>query len=357
MIVSCLASPFLAAKTGSKSPNILVLFADDQGWADLGIQGVNQEIKTPQLDKLARDGALCTRGYVTAPQCQPSRAGLNAGCYQQRFGVDNNTTGPMPLEVVTLPERLKKAGYVTGMVGKWHLDLHEGERDKPKGPDPLFGPWNQGYDEYFKGELGFVANYDLNGKDYEDPQHPVSRDPNKFRVVVQTEAALAFLDRRKKNTEQPWFLYVAWFAPHAPIESPEPWFSQTPADLPLQRRQALAMIGAMDDGCEKIRNKLKEMGVEKDTLIFYISDNGAPLKEKAWNGSSNLPCVGEKGMLTDGGVREPYIVTWPGTIPAGKIYDKPVSSLDVAATAVALAGLPSDPGLDGANLIPFLAGT
>ncbi|MGB8168520.1 MAG: sulfatase-like hydrolase/transferase, partial [Chthoniobacteraceae bacterium] len=155
--------------------------------------------------------------------------------------------------------------------------------------------------------------------------------------------------------EQPWFLYLAWYAPHVPLESPEPWFSRTPENLPLPRRQALAMIAGMDDGLGRIRAKLHEMGVEKDTLIFFIGDNGAPLGD-AWNGSLNLPLIGQKGMLAEGGIRTPFIAAWPGRLPAGSTYDQPVINLDVAATAVALAGLPRDKKLDGVNLIPFVTG-
>jgi uncharacterized sulfatase len=140
------------------------------------------------------------------------------------------------------------------------------------------------------------------------------------------------------------------------LESPEPWFSKTPAHLPKERRQALAMIAAMDDGVGLLRKKLRAMGQEKNTLIFFIGDNGAPLKTGAWNGSLNLPLIGEKGMLTDAGVRVPFVAAWPGNLPGGIVFDHPVSSLDVGATAVALAGLPHDAGLDGVNLMPFLTG-
>ncbi|MCB1089362.1 MAG: sulfatase-like hydrolase/transferase, partial [Verrucomicrobiae bacterium] len=178
---------------------------------------------------------------------------------------------------------------------------------------------------------------------------------DRFRVVVQTEAALSFLDRRAGNPEQPWFLYLAWYAPHVPLESPEPWFSRTPENLPLKRRQALSMIAGMDDGLGRIREKLKAMGQEENTLIFFIGDNGAPLGP-VWDGSINLPMIGQKGMVAEGGVRVPFVAAWPGHLPAGTVYDHPVISLDVAATAAALAGLPEDPRLDGVNLVPFLTG-
>lgn len=342
--------------SGADKPNILLIYTDDHGWADLGAQGVDQDIRTPHLDQLARAGVRFARGYVSAPQCVPSRAGVITGRYQQRFGVEDNSKGPLPLAELTIAERLKPAGYVTGQVGKWHLDIGGAKGTKREvrvKPDHM--PHAQGFDEYWRGEMRqFYASHDLKGKPFADAPHLVT--DTRFRIVVQTEGVLSFLDRRAAESRRPWFLYLAWFAPHVPLESPEPWFSQTPAHLPLERRQALAMIAAMDDGLGRIRAKLRAMGAEKDTLIFFIGDNGAPVKKGAWDGSLNLPLIGEKGMLTDGGIRTPFVAAWPGRIPAGQVYPHPVISLDVAATAVALAGLPHDNQLDGVNLMPFLTG-
>ncbi|SKA93346.1 uncharacterized sulfatase [Prosthecobacter debontii] len=338
----------------AKAPNILLIYSDDHGWADLAIQGVDPDIRTPNLDQLARDGVRFSRGYVSAPQCVPSRAGVITGTHQNRFGVEDNRLGPLPLDVLTLPERLKGAGYITGMCGKWHLDL-AGEKKRGQKSEPLIThmPQAHGFDEYWRGEMRqYYASHDLAGNPL--PKAPVLVQDPRFRVVVQTEAALSFLNRRAQKPEQPWFLYLAWYAPHVPLESPEPWFSQTPTYLPKERRQALAMIAAMDDGLGQLRAKLKAMGVEKDTLIFFIGDNGAPTKKGAWNGSLNRPLIGEKGMLTDGGVRVPFLVCWPQTLPGGKVYAQPVVNLDVAATAVALAGLPHDAALDGVDLMPYL---
>lgn len=350
--VLSVGSSLFAAK-----PNILLIYSDDHGWADLGAQGVNAEIKTPNLDQLARDGVRFSRGYVSAPQCVPSRAGVITGRYQQRFGVEDNGKGPLPLEELTIAERLKPAGYLTGQVGKWHLDLGakgEGNNKRVMRALPDHMPHGQGFDEYWRGELRqFYASHDLQGQPFADAPHLVADE--RFRVIVQTEAALSFLNRRAAKPEQPWFLYLAWYAPHVPLDSPEPWFSQTPASLPKERRQALSMIACMDDGLGRIRQKLSEMGAEKNTLIFFIGDNGAPLGG-AWNGSLNLPLIGQKGMLAEGGIRTPFVAAWPGTLPAGATYDKPVISLDVAATAVALAGQPHDEKLDGVNLMPFVTG-
>ncbi len=347
-----LSSAFAA---DARKPNILLIYSDDHGWADLGAQGVDKDIRTPNLDQLARDGVRFARGYVTAPQCVPSRAGVLTGRYQQRFGVEDNGKGPLPLAELTIAERLKPAGYLSGQVGKWHLDIGgDKQGDKAARIQPAHLPHGQGFDEYWCGTLGrYHASHDLKGQPLADAPQLVT--DARFRVVVQTDAALSFLDRRAAKPEQPWFLYLAWFAPHVPLDSPEPWFSQTAAHLPKERRQALAMIAAMDDGLGRIRAKLKAMNADRDTLIVFIGDNGAPLKAGAWNGSLNLPLTGEKGMLTDGGIRTPFLAAWPGKIPAGQVFEHPVSALDVAATAVALAGQPQDK-LDGVNLLPFVTG-
>ncbi|MBI5684971.1 MAG: sulfatase-like hydrolase/transferase [Verrucomicrobia bacterium] len=336
-------------------PNILLIYTDDHGWADVGAQGVDRDIRTPNLDQLARDGVIFKRGYVTAPQCTPSRAAVITGIYQNRFGVEHNGIS-MKSEVVTLPERLKTAGYVTGMSGKWHLDVENPDKKQPRKHKvvPELAPHFQGFDEYFNGSMqDYTASHALDGTPFPDAPRKV-RD-ERCRVVIQTEAALSFLERRAAKPGQPWFLYLAFMAPHVPLESPEPWFSKTPAHLPKERRQALTLIGAIDDGVGRIRVKLKEMGAEKNTLIFFIGDNGAPLGG-AWDGSINLPMRGQKGMLSEGGIRTPFLAAWPGRIPAGQTYDHPVISLDVAATATASAGLPHDSKLDGVNLMPFLTG-
>jgi arylsulfatase A-like enzyme len=354
-ILALLASPGHAASAERPAgkPNVILIYSDDHGWADLGAQGADPDVRTPHLDALAREGVRFTQGYVTAPQCVPSRAGVLTGRYQQRFGVEDNLKGPLPLAELTLAERLRAAGYVSGQVGKWHLEptgRAEGKRDPAA--EFAYLPGAQGFAEYYSGAMNsFVASHDLRGNRLPDaPQRLTDR---RFRCLWQTDAAVSFLERHVRS---PFFLYLAYYTPHVPLESPEPWFSRTPARLPLERRQALAMLAAMDEGVGRLRARLRELGLERDTLIFFIGDNGAPLKAGAWNGSVNAPLVGEKGMLTEGGVRVPFLAAWPGRLPAGLTYARPVIALDVAATAVAQAGLPADPALDGVNLLPFLTG-
>lgn len=344
--------------SAAQKPNIILIYSDDHGYADLAAQGSIKDIQTPNLDAMAREGVRFNRGYVSAPQCVPSRAGVMTGRYQQRFGVEDNAKGPMPLEELTIAERLKPAGYISCQVGKWHLEpggKSEGGKSAGKRA-PIdhrqFLPLGQGFDEYYTGAMNsFVASHDLKGDKL--PDAPKTLTDDRFRVLWQTDAALSFIDR---HAADPFFLYLAYYTPHVPLASPEPWFSRTPADAPLERRQAMAMIAAMDEGVGRLRRKLRDKGIEKNTLVLFIGDNGAPLTRGAWNGSLNLPLTGEKGMLTDGGIRTPFLAAWPGTLQAGKVYEPPVINLDVAATAVALAGLPHDPKLDGVNLMPYLRG-
>lgn len=359
---------FAVAETSlaADKPNIILIYSDDHGYADLGAQGVNEEIRTPNLDALARDGVRFSRGYVSAPQCVPSRAAVLTGRYQQRFGVEDNGKGPLPLEELTIAEWLKPAGYVSCHVGKWHLETlpgPKGGKAKSASPEggrgPVSQPWTQGFDEYFCGAMNtFAASHDLEGSKL--PRAPQLLTDSRFRCVWQADAAISFIKRHRRD---PFFLYLAFYAPHVPLESPEPWFSETPADAPLERRQALAMIAAMDDGIGRLRGALRDAGIDKNTLIFFIGDNGAPVRRPEWNGSLNRPLVGEKGMLTDGGIRTPFLAAWPGTIPAGQVFEAPVMNLDVAATAVAVAGVAASgrgaraaAALDGVDLMPYVLG-
>ena len=367
-----LVTPAMAAAR----PNIIVIFTDDHGYADLGCQGSLEDIKTPHLDRLASDGVRCTSGYVTAPQCIPSRAGLLAGVYQSRFGVDHNGTIPMPLDKTLITQRLVPAGYATGMVGKWHLDPNHAQSPwirehmpnanpgrRVKIPGQLSRPYmpdQRGFTDAFCGHTNnYLANYDLKGRDVKPARN--MHVPG-YRLDIQTDAALAFIDRHQSD---PFFLYVAYFAPHVPLDATEKYLARFPGEMPRRRRLALAMLSAIDDGVGRIRQRLEDHNLTEDTLIFFISDNGAPLKMgmedkpgngPGWDGSRNDPFVGEKGMLSEGGIRVPFVVAWPGTLPKGKVYEQPVISLDVAATALAVSGQPLAAGLDGINILPYLKG-
>jgi arylsulfatase A-like enzyme len=330
-------------------PNILVIYTDDHGYADLGIQGVRKDIKTPHIDALARSGVVARHGYSTAPQCVPSRAGLLVGKFQGRFNVDHNGESLAGFDKeTTIATRLQKVGYVTAQFGKWHLgptakiDQH--------GFKHVFAQNSQG---------PFSANITLDGQD-----RPMGNLPPELYHVDACSRAAAALIKRYQN--DPFFLYIAYRAPHVPLDAPKKYLDRFPGPMPERRRQALAMISAMDDGVGLIMDTLKKNHLTENTLIFLIGDNGAPLKiTKAdapgggpgWDGSLNDPLNGEKGMLAEGGMHTPFVIAWPGTIPGGQTYTQPVSALDVAATAAALASVPTQPGdLDGVNLIPYLKG-
>lgn len=361
-------------------PNVIIIYTDDHGYADLSCQGIRKDIKTPHTDKLAAEGVRFTAGYCSAPQCRPSRAGLLTGRYQNRFGLEQNGDAGLPWSERTIAERLADAGYVTGMCGKWHLDGAVGSNgDRPDGTrgqrvfnkrgqfrgkrlkNPGFAD-RHGFQEYLCGSMRtYVATHDASGKSLGGKTLLLDR---RFRIDVQAAWAASFINRHAGN-EKPFFLYVPFFAPHVPLEAPEKYLRRFPGKMPRRRRLALAMLSAVDDGVGLISKTLEENGVAANTLVFYISDNGAPLKihkidapggGPGWDGSLNDPWIGEKGMLTEGGIRVPFIARWPARLSEGRVYERPVIALDATATALAAAGLKRDEKTDGVDLVPFLTG-
>jgi uncharacterized sulfatase len=347
------AIPWNILSAKEKNPNIIVIFTDDHGYADLGCQGIMNDVKTPNIDALATSGVRMTSGYVTAPQCGPSRAGLISGQYQTKFGMDKNGDFEKNQELLnrfqtmkTLPRLLKDAGYATGMAGKSHLGSDDSREIMKLGFDKVFfkhsnapGHWNM----------------DLAGRDI-TPQVQTGGD---YHLEQIASFACTFIERFR---DQPFFFYLAFRAPHVPLDATPKYLNRFPDTMPVNRRKALAAISAVDDGVGRIMETLRRNKLEKSTLIFFISDNGAPVgipridDGTHWDGSLNDPMNGEKGMLTEGGIRTPFVMNWKGTIPGGQVYTNPVISLDVAATANALAGLQEDPALDGVNLMPYLTG-
>ncbi len=346
------ASPKQKATT-TKQPNVIVIFTDDHGYSDLSCQGVYDDVKTPHIDALATGGVRMTDGYSTAPQCVPSRGGILSGQYQNRFGLESNpefqdqTVMQRFGDLSTVAERMQSAGYATGMAGKWHL-----------GPDRNIA--EHGFDKTFvknSNAPGFW-NMDLDGKDLK----PTEQTGGGYHLDLIADFACAFIDRHK---DQPFYFYLAPRAPHVPLDAPPHYLKRFPGKMPERRRQALAMLSAVDDGVGRIMETLRKNQLEENTLIFLIGDNGAPLKihkldapggGPGWDGSLNDPMNGEKGMLAEGGIRTPFVAYWKGTIPGGQIYRHPVISIDTTASAIALAGLPDDPQLDGVNLLPYLTG-
>lgn len=355
----------------NKKANIIIIFTDDHGYADLSCQGYESDVKTPHLDRLAKEGVRFTDGYVTAPQCCPSRAGLLTGRDQNRFGFISNGHGPLPVSEKTIADHLGNAGYTTGMVGKWHLEPNQSDKafyekhqiKNGKIPPTLearFHPHARGFQETFFGYLNsYSATYDLQGKRFDRPKQIKTTGD---RLERQSEAALRFIDL---HHEKPFFLYLAYYAPHVPLASSKKYLDRFPGKMPERRRHALAMISAVDDGVGSILNKLDQHGIDDNTLIFFIGDNGAPLKLTMpddpvkldgayWDGSKNTPLNGEKGMLSEGGIRVPFLMRWKGTISPGQVINTPCTTLDAAATTLAAAGVKQPSNFDGANLLPSL---
>ena len=348
----CMAcnEPTLSEEDPKEQFNLIVFFTDDHGYSDLSCQNVMGDVQTPNIDYLANNGVLMESGYVTAPQCTPSRAGLLSGRFQAKFGVESNGVDMTGFnQQQTIAERLKKAGYTTGMAGKWHLgSIHE--------------IVDHGFDfAYHKHSAAKGwANYNF----YGEYVPWAEQNTNLYHLEAVNKAACGFID---KNHDDPFFFYAAYRAPHVPMDAPQKYLDRFPGEMPERRRHALAMVSVIDDGVGMVLEKLREYGIEENTMIFLIGDNGAPLKITkedipvsfgggAWDGSLNEPLNGEKGMLSEGGIRTPFVVYYKGKIQSGMVYEHPVSSLDVAATALALANLPENDSLDGVNLIPYLNG-
>jgi arylsulfatase A-like enzyme len=334
-----------------RKPNILLILADDMGYAEMGVQG-NTDVPTPNIDAIARNGVRFTSGYVSCPVCAPTRAGLMTGRYQQRFGFETNP-GPeaaadakfgLPRTEATLAERLKTAGYATGMVGKWHL-----------GFKPDLQPTARGFDEFF-GFLSGANDYLPNAR-RGGARSPILRgtrpvdEPDYLTDAFGREAG-SFIG---KHRDRPFFLYLSFNAVHAPMQAVEKYRQRFGSIADPARRTFAAKLAAMDDNIGRVLDVLRTHRLEEDTLIVFLSDNGGPTPQTT---SSNRPLRGFKGQLYEGGIREPFLMQWKGRLPAGVVDNRPVIALDIHPTALVAAGerLPTDRALDGVNLLPHLTG-
>ena len=344
-IVLIIATAFSSCTSNKKieKPNVIIVLADDAGYADFGFNGC-EDLKTPHLDHLANQGIIFKDAHVSSTVCCPSRAGLITGRYQQRYGHECNEgqgfTGLSKSEL-TLADRLKTAGYKTSAIGKWHL-----------GNDSGFHPNDRGFD-YFYGFLAGGRSYfpDLKN-DREGDTHAILENRKHvlfegYLTDVLGDKANEFIER---NSNNPFFMYLAYNAVHTPMHA-------TKEDLALfeghSRQTLAAMTWALDRSVGSVVNKLKEKNLLDNTIIFFLSDNGGAHN----NQSSNYPLNGFKGNEFEGGHRVPFFVYWKGKLSSGT-YDGLTSSLDIGATICALAGVEDDKilPLDGVNLIPFLHG-
>ena len=338
-VVLLLAALSMSVRAAEPSkPNILFIVGDDMGYGDVGFHGC-KDIPTPSLDALASRGVRFTNGYVSGPYCSPTRAGLMTGRYQERFGHEFNPSGThgLPLTETTIADRLKAAGYVTGLVGKWHL-----------GSMPEMHPQKRGFTEFY----GFLAG----AHSYFDAAAILRGTEQVKELDYTTDAfgreAMAFIDRHKA---EPWFLYLAFNAVHTPMHATDDRLAKFPGIADKQRRTYDAMMLAMDENIGRVLKKLADTGQDKNTLVIFISDNGGPtMPGVTVNGSSNAPLRGSKRTTLEGGIRVPFIVSWSDRIKPG-VYEQPVIQLDMTATALALAGVKAD-NLDGVDLLPFITG-
>jgi arylsulfatase A-like enzyme len=341
-------------------PNIIVIVADDLGYADVGFNGCT-DIPTPNIDSLARNGARFANGYVSHAYCSPTRAGLLAGRYQQRFGHEANptylpedTAVGLPVTETLLPKLLKDAGYATGAIGKWHL-----------GAGPCFRPEARGFAEYY-GFLGgghqylpqtnkltgAVANWQV---EYAAPllKNGAEQPFDGYMTDLLSREAAAFVSRHKA---EPFFLYLAYNAVHTPLQAPEKYLARLPHIADPRRRTYGAMNVAMDDGVGQVLAALRDGGIEQNTLVWFLSDNGGPPTNVA--PTCNAPFRGHKGSLYEGGIRVPFALRWPAAVKPGTVIDAPVISLDIFATALAVAEAKPASGKtpDGLSLLPLLKG-
>lgn len=353
----------------TERPNVLLILTDDQGYHDLSCYGAT-DFQTPNIDRLAASGVRFTDGYVTAPQCGPSRAGLLTGVHQSRFSYLDNSSqqGLPPASVVqTLPELLKERGYTTGIIGKWHIATDNKVDGHPIAPGNH--PWERGFDfmlTHSSGHSHFFP-YRPDGAKWMTDRKLEPR----LELKRETEAVSAFIDGLpadtyltdyfseqaaefvRRNQAQPWFLFLSYNAPHTPMVARQDKLEKYAHIKELMRRQLAAMMDSVDEGVGHVLAELEQTGQTRETLIFYLSDNGGPTDK---NGSRNDPLSGKKGDVHEGGIRVPFIASWPGTIPSGQVLTGPVISLDILPTSLASAGGTVPAIHDGKNLLPWLNG-
>lgn len=358
-LTACAQTPKTEQTIASGSqPNIILLFADDAGYADFGFQGSNL-MKTPNLDKIAKQGVIFTQGYVTDSTCGPSRAGLMTGRYQQKFGYQEiNVPGYMspsskllgddmglPTDQVTMADRLKSIGYKTAIFGKWHL----GDADR-------YHPLNRGFDEFYGFRGGDRSYFPYDPKPAQNDQR-LERNMGHFEehdgYLTDTlgDEAAAFIDR---NQDHPFFFMLSFNAVHTPMDAKPEDLAQFP-QLEAKRQKVAAMTLAMDRAVGAVLTKLETLGLDDNTLIVFTNDNGGPTDK---NASNNYPLSGSKSNHLEGGIRMPFIAKWPHKIQAGSRYDFPVSTMDLVPTFFAAGGgdISNIENTDGVDIMPFISG-
>lgn len=346
-----------------REPNFVIIYCDDLGYGDLGCFG-SEYIKTPHLDALACEGIRFTNWYSNSPVCSPSRASLLTGRYPRNAGVSHilggsrDTPGLLPSEI-TIATALRGAGYRTAIFGKWHLGVTPECRPNAHGFDEFFG-FLAGCVDYYSHIFywgqgnGINPIHDLwyNGEE-------VWENGNYLTELI-TERSVEFING---HADEPFFLYIAYNAPHYPMHAPQKYLDRYP-DLEWDKRIMAAMISAVDDGVGEITNALRSNGLHEHTIIFFSSDNGPSTESRNWldgtqdhyYGGSAGGFLGAKGSLFEGGIREPAIIAWPGHFPAGVTRDQPCAMMDILPTFLELAGssMPDGREIDGRSVVPVI---
>jgi len=332
-----------APRSATPKPNIVYLLSDDQGYEDTGFNG-SKQIRTPNLDKLARDGAILKSFYVQ-PVCSPSRAALMSGRYAVHTGVYTivrpHAKWGLPLAERTLADALRAAGYETAICGKWHLGEFEAAyRPMHRGFDHQYGLWFGAIDYFTHVREGVL--------DWHRDDQPCKDEGYSTHLIAKEACRLI----REKKADKPLFLYVPFNAVHAPHQVPKK-YTQPFTNLRGVRRTYAGMVAAMDEAMGQIVAALAEKGILDNTLIIFSTDNGGPAPGKV---TSNIPLRAGKGTIYEGGVRVCAAVCWPGRIPSGKVIDEPLHMVDWFPTLVKLAGGSLDQRLplDGHDIWPVL---
>ena len=349
-----------SCKKNNDLPNIVLILTDDLGYNDVGFNG-STEIMTPNIDSIAKNGVLFTDGYVSYPVCGPSRAGLMTGRYQDTFGFGKNPLfAPkdpnmgLTLSEQTMADMLKLSNYTTLAVGKWHLGAHESLRPMKRGFDHFFGFLTGGH-RFFPEEwtLADETKVKNQGAAY---RTKLLRDDQRVEEKEYLTDALSreSVDFIDKNSDKPFFIYLAYNAPHGPLQATQEYLDRYDHIEENSRKTYAAMVSAVDDGVGDIISKLKEKGIYDNTIIYFLSDNGGRLRGDSDNGELR----GKKGNLFEGGIRVPFAMQWPKEIEGGQVFKKPIISLDIFATLKEITSpeIRSKNELHGVNLIPFLKG-
>lgn len=346
-----------AATAQDRPPNIVFILIDDLGWADVGCYG-NRFNETPNIDRLASQGMRFTDAYAACPVCSPTRASILSGQYPARVGITDFITGHwrpyakmrvpknrtqyLPLEIETIAERLKTAGYTTGAYGKWHLG---GQKHFPQ---------HQGFDD-------FMVHGGPHFKYHTTPPEEVSDDT--YLADHLTDKAESFME---SNKDKPFFLYLSHYAVHIPLQAKRDLIAKyekkTPPEEGVNHPVYAAMVEHVDNSVGRVMAKIDELGIADNTMVVFFSDNGGLRKRFDDQGdvvTSNAPLRQEKGTVYEGGIREPLIVRWPGHVEAGSTCAEPVTSVDFYPTFCELSGasLPENQVADGMSILPLLNGS